>query len=243
VLATVSAGLVAYEGVVALSGKHADWRPFRSARRSTEDQPTHSHRRRSRRYTPLLCALGLAGVLIVAAGTTMAMGPASDKTSAATQRGASPAPVPGRSTDNQASRSELRALPAAASTSPSASPSPTKASPTPGKSKASPTQPSGAGGVSSSGSCGISYYGTGTTTANGEAFNPNAYTAASKTLAFNTRVRVTNPANGKSVVVRINDRGPYVNGRCLDLTTAAFAAIASLSSGVLNSAKWEVLSG
>jgi rare lipoprotein A len=87
----------------------------------------------------------------------------------------------------------------------------------------------------------VSYYSDGSRTADGEAFNPNDFTAASKTLAFNTRVRVTNPANGKSVVVRINDRGPFVSGRCLDLTSAAFAAIASLSAGVLPAAKYEVL--
>ena len=71
--------------------------------------------------------------------------------------------------------------------------------------------------------------------------NPNAYTAAHKTLPFGTRVRVTNAANGKSVVVVIRDRGPFVAGRCLDLTPAAFGAIASLSSGVIT-VKYEVLS-
>ena len=66
------------------------------------------------------------------------------------------------------------------------------------------------------GPCGASYYDEPQLTANGETFNPNALTAASKTLPFNTRVKVTNVANGKSVTVRINDRGPYVSGRCLD---------------------------
>ena len=70
-------------------------------------------------------------------------------------------------------------------------------------------------------------------TAGCERFNPNEMTAASKTLPFNTRVKVTNVANGKSVTVRINDRGPYVSGRCLDLSRAAFASIASLSQGVI----------
>jgi rare lipoprotein A len=88
----------------------------------------------------------------------------------------------------------------------------------------------------------MSYYADGQKTANGEQFDPNAFTAANKTLPFNTRVRITNPANGKSVVVRINDRGPFVAGRCFDLSRAAFAAIASLSSGVLSAAKYEVLS-
>jgi rare lipoprotein A len=96
--------------------------------------------------------------------------------------------------------------------------------------------------VVGSGSCGASFYDEGQMTANGETFNPNALTAAHKTLAFDTRVRVTNPANGKSVIVRINDRGPYVEGRCLDLSRAAFAAIASVSQGEVD-VKYEILSG
>ncbi len=81
-------------------------------------------------------------------------------------------------------------------------------------------------------SCKASFYSEGQRTANGETFNPNALTAAHKTLRFNTRVRVTNKANGKSVVVRINDRGPFVAGRCIDLSRAAFTTIASTSAGV-----------
>jgi rare lipoprotein A len=115
------------------------------------------------------------------------------------------------------------------------SPSTRKPSPTKTTSK-----PASGGTVVSSGSCGASYYDEGQTTANGESFNPDALTAAHKTLAFNTRVRVTNPSNGKSVTVRINDRGPFVEGRCLDLSRAAFAAIASLSQGELT-VKYQVL--
>jgi rare lipoprotein A len=90
------------------------------------------------------------------------------------------------------------------------------------------------------GTCVASFYSDGQLTANGEVFNPNDFTAAHKTFAFNTRLRVTNLANGKSTVVRINDRGPFVPGRCLDLSRAAFAAIASLSSGVAN-VRYEIL--
>ncbi|MGH3714071.1 MAG: septal ring lytic transglycosylase RlpA family protein [Micromonosporaceae bacterium] len=92
------------------------------------------------------------------------------------------------------------------------------------------------------GACGTSFYDEPQGTANGEQFNPNAITAAHKSLPFNTRVRVTNPANGRSVVVRINDRGPYIGGRCLDLSRAAYARIASLNSGVIH-AEYEVLAG
>lgn len=62
-------------------------------------------------------------------------------------------------------------------------------------------------------------------TANGETTNANALTAASKTLPMGTHVRVTNKQTGKSVVVRINDRGPYVHGRIIDLMPAAARAI------------------
>ena len=62
-------------------------------------------------------------------------------------------------------------------------------------------------------------------TANGETTNANALTAASKTLPMGTHVRVTNKQTGRSVVVRINDRGPYVQGRIIDLMPAAARAI------------------
>lgn len=91
-----------------------------------------------------------------------------------------------------------------------------------------------------SGTCGASFYDEGQMTANGETFDPSALTAAHKTLPFNTKVRVTNPANGKSVVVRINDRGPYIDGRCIDLSRAAFEAIASVDLGELT-VRYEVL--
>ena len=80
-----------------------------------------------------------------------------------------------------------------------------------------------------------SYYGPGfhgKKTANGERFNMHALTAAHKTLPFGTRVRVTNLDNGKSVVVRINDRGPYKKGRIIDLSVAAAKKIGMMGSGV-----------
>lgn len=69
-----------------------------------------------------------------------------------------------------------------------------------------------------------SWYGPdfhGGTTSNGERYNMYAMTAAHKTLPMNTMVRVTNKRNGRSVVVRINDRGPFVSGRIIDLSYAA----------------------
>ncbi len=82
------------------------------------------------------------------------------------------------------------------------------------------------------GTCKASFYDD-SQTASGERFSSSAMTAAHKTYAFGTRLKVTNPANGRSVVVRINDRGPYVSGRCLDLTTGAFSRIASTGAGVV----------
>lgn len=82
--------------------------------------------------------------------------------------------------------------------------------------------------------CKASFYTSGQRTADGESFNTNALTAAHKTLPFNTIVKVTNTANGKSVNVRINDRGPFVSGRCIDLSRAAFTSIGSTSAGVLS---------
>lgn len=82
------------------------------------------------------------------------------------------------------------------------------------------------------GTCQASFYGEGSQTASGESFDSSAMTAASKTYAFGTKLKVTNQANGKSVVVRINDRGPYVSGRCLDLSTGAFSQISSTGAGV-----------
>lgn len=82
---------------------------------------------------------------------------------------------------------------------------------------------------------GASWYGPGfhgRTTASGQRFNENAMTAAHKTLAFGTVVRVTDQRTGKSVKVTINDRGPFVRGRIIDLSKAAAARLGTKSAGV-----------
>jgi len=71
----------------------------------------------------------------------------------------------------------------------------------------------------------------GRTTANGERFDMHALTAAHRTLPFNTRVKVTNLSNGLSVVVRINDRGPFRKGRIIDLSRAAAEKIGLIGPG------------
>ena len=75
---------------------------------------------------------------------------------------------------------------------------------------------------------GASWYGPGfhgRKTANGERFNAHALTAAHRSLPFGSRVRVTNARTGRSVVVRINDRGPFAGGRVIDLSKAAAQAV------------------
>ena len=70
-------------------------------------------------------------------------------------------------------------------------------------------------------------------TASGEIYDENAMTAAHKSLAFGTRVRVTNRSNGKKVTVRINDRGPFVAGRIIDLSYRAAGELDMITAGVV----------
>lgn len=70
-------------------------------------------------------------------------------------------------------------------------------------------------------------------TASGELYDLKLNTAAHRTLPLGTKIRVTNIENGKSVVVKINDRGPFIKNRILDLSHAAFTSIASSSSGII----------
>jgi len=80
-----------------------------------------------------------------------------------------------------------------------------------------------------------SYYGGrfhGRNTASGERYDRNAMTCAHKTLPFNTLLQITNPRNGKSVIVRVTDRGPFVRGRQLDISYAAARELGLLAIGV-----------
>jgi len=79
-----------------------------------------------------------------------------------------------------------------------------------------------------------SYYGNelaGNRTSSGERFDPHAYTCAHRSLPLGTKLRVTNLANGRSVVVRVNDRGPFTRGRILDMSLAAARDIAMIGPG------------
>jgi rare lipoprotein A len=79
-----------------------------------------------------------------------------------------------------------------------------------------------------------SYYGSrleGRRTANGEIYRPNLFTCAHRSLPWGTQLRITNLENGKSVAVRVNDRGPFVRGRIVDLSQAAARKLGILKSG------------
>ncbi|MBW7870587.1 MAG: septal ring lytic transglycosylase RlpA family protein [Flavobacteriia bacterium] len=94
-----------------------------------------------------------------------------------------------------------------------------------------------------SGSGKVSWYGNqfhGKKTASGDVYNMHEYTAAHKTLPFGTKVKITNQKNGKSVVVEVNDRGPFVKSREFDLSRAAFNEIGNTNSGVI-SVDYEVI--
>lgn len=89
-----------------------------------------------------------------------------------------------------------------------------------------------------------SWYGTyfhGRETASGQPFNMYNYTAAHRSLPLGTKVRVINPENGKSVIVQINDRGPYVKGRTIDLSYAAAKSIGIVEDGI-SQVKIEIIS-
>src|SRR6266404_7454980 len=77
-----------------------------------------------------------------------------------------------------------------------------------------------------------SFYTEGTQTANGERFDTHELTAAHRTLPFGTRLRVTNVATGRSVTVRVNDRGPFVPGRVVDVSHAAAETLGMVGGGV-----------
>jgi rare lipoprotein A len=77
-----------------------------------------------------------------------------------------------------------------------------------------------------------SYYSQGSRTASGEKFNPRELTAAHPTLPFGTRVRVTNVSTGRTVTVRINDRGPFIRGRVIDVSHSAAESLGMVGRGV-----------
>jgi len=93
-----------------------------------------------------------------------------------------------------------------------------------------PHEPTGGTKTASQGIA--SFYSEGTQTASGEKFDANELTAAHPTLPFGTKLRVTNVTNGQSVTVRVNDRGPYVPGRVVDVSYSAARTLGMVGGGV-----------
>jgi len=111
---------------------------------------------------------------------------------------------------------------------------PAATSAAPGAAPAVPAAPAATGDASLNGK--LAWYGrkfAGRKTASGERFNPEALTMAHKTLPFGTMVKVTNPRNGKSVTLRVNDRGPTQADRVGDVSLAAARALGMVRSGVI----------
>ncbi|WP_188195791.1 septal ring lytic transglycosylase RlpA family protein [Nonomuraea sp. SYSU D8015] len=201
----------------------------------------------TRRWTAIA-----AGVAVIATASSAAWAAfADDSPTPSTAQG--PTGPTGKPTDparepatpNEAARQPAPKTPSPAPTPLSASrPNPTKPAAEPATSrrpvKAETKAAKPRARVLASGSCGASFYDEPQMTASGERFNPSAMTAAHKTLPLGSKVRVTNPNTGESVTVRINDRGPYIGGRCLDLSAAAFAAIGNKGAGVMR-VRYEVL--
>jgi rare lipoprotein A len=199
----------------------------RSAQRKDPENKKKSRAPRSLPVVPLAAVVltGLAGAGAAAAGTSQAVAeadaprPASYEapTQVLSPRG-QPAPA---SREHRVDlggpdvRRYLRSIP------PTRSPSPPASGDT------------ADGPVTATGHCVASYYDTGSITASGDPFDTSKLTAANKTLPFGTRVKVINDATEQSVVVVINDRGPYVAGRCLDLTPAAMRVLAGPSVGTV----------
>lgn len=198
---------------------------------------------RTRRVSRVgVAATAAVGVVLAIGGTVGTV-----RLTSANQSDRSVAVVPTTVDSPAATPAPLSASPSAsAPATPAASPTPARKSEAPSRSKPRSSTPQSTATTSTSaapaptntdptvvetGSCGASYYSEGQLTASGEAFDPSAMTAAHKTLPFDTMVRVTNPVTSTSVTVRINDRGPFVTGRCIDLSQAAFAVIAPLSAG------------
>lgn len=126
----------------------------------------------------------------------------------------------------------------AVGTAPTQSPHPTPAArPPPPPAAAQPTPQTVPAGIAGTEEGRASKYGphfVGHPTASGEPYDPDALTAAHRSLPIGTRVTVTNLADGRSVTVRINDRGPFVEGRIIDLSQAAFSRIGPRGAGLLD---------
>lgn len=208
----------------------------RQARHGAWQNKKRSRVKPSAQLLPAAAAFTVAGFLLGGAGAAIHFSPASNDSDLTLKYDPADIPPPDRTAQDQASRgavgraevpssSGLLANGIAGGLTPKQAVPATEVAET----------------VVSSGECQASFYEEGQTTASGEAFNPEDLTAANRSLPFNSLVRVTNQSNGQSVVVRINDRGPfYGSDRCLDLSKGAFSSIADVGDGVVD-VRYEVL--
>lgn len=199
----------------------------------------------SRHLLPTAAALAVAGFLFGGGGLVIKFGAPAQVPAGATY-GYDAADYPPADRDAQlgsrATRGDMR-LPGTATNPQSESgqsPRTGKAADT-GNTDTTQTNLVGNASVIATGSCEASFYGDSRRTASKEMSDPTTLTAGHTYLPFNSEVRVTNVANNKSVVVRINDRGPSASGRCLNLSKAAFLEISTTSAGVAD-VRYEVLS-
>jgi rare lipoprotein A len=201
------------------SGRHI------SRGRHTVDTANGEQRRmrfrpkRKRQLLPAAAALTIAGALVGGVGAAVHFSSASSVKVQAVEEynPADFAPEPDREAAlDRGSRDEERAAPTTAAAA------------------------KGAKKPTAVGPCEASFYDEPQRTASGETFDPEALTAAHRDLPFGTKIRVTNVATGSQVVVRVNDRGPYAESRCLDLSEAAFRTIANVGAGVAD-VRYEVL--
>ncbi len=205
----------------------ADRYAGRHVRQARHGAWINKKRSRSRKANPQLlpaaAALTVAGFLVGGASAAIHLSPASSETDLATKYDPADIPPPDRHAQEDRTSGLDTRTPVTANGLAN------------GVAGQTPTQI-----VVATGSCEASFNDRAQLTASGERSNPTEFTAANKSLPFNSLVRVTNPANGESVVVRINDRGPYYRDRCLDLSASAFASIADPSLGVVD-VRYEVL--
>jgi rare lipoprotein A len=174
---------------------------------------------------PAAAALTVAGFLVGGASAAIHLSPVSTDTDLTLTYDPADIPPPDRNAqEDPANRTEISSLLTAN-----------------GIAAAAPSAPGALAAVVATGACVASYYDQGQLTASGGGVDPTVLTAAHQTLPFNSLVRVINPANGESVVVRINDRVTFYNrDRCLNLSSSAFASIADPGLGIVD-VRYEVL--
>ncbi|MGK5553411.1 septal ring lytic transglycosylase RlpA family protein [Actinomadura kijaniata] len=189
--------------------------------------------RPAKRLPLILVASGVA-VAVIAAGAVALLTSASGSSRPAAAAQAVPAPTAAPTSPAAPLADAPRPTPTRASRGGERAPRLKEIRPRPSsaaKPKKKPAKPRTR--VVGGGSCEASYYWEGQMTASGERFDPGELTAAHRTLPMGSKVRVTNRNNGRSVTVRINDRGPFVSGRCLDLSKAAMVRVGGTGSGVI----------